>query len=285
MTIRSTSTGMAGVVATSMLAALALHSAPASAEGIAWNTIRNPTQEAPNVVGGYSNGCIDGALAMPPEGAGYQVVWLNRNQNYGHPELIRYLTDLGSQVEQAGIGSMLIADMSQPRGGPIPGHVSHQSGLDADIWYRLDLPPTSRADRDNALARRMVDRSDWSLNENAWTDGHAELVRLAASDPRVARIFIHPTLKRDICERDWAERDWMRVLRPWFGHDAHFHGRLHCPDESQTCVPQSAPPPGDGCGEELLSWFPEPGEPPPQPPSGRRTIPTPSAACVAIANK
>jgi penicillin-insensitive murein endopeptidase len=258
----------------------------AAAEEIAWNTIPDPAPGSPRAEGFYSNGCIDGAQELAPEGPGYQAVWLNRRRNFGHPELISYITDLGARVEEAGIGSMLVADMAQPRGGPMPsGHVSHQSGLDADIWFRLDMPPTPRAERDNALARIMVDRTDWSLKEEAWTDAHVEMVRMAASDPRAARILIHPTLKRNICERDWEDRTFLRTLRPWFGHDAHFHVRLHCPADSPNCRPQNAPPPGDGCGEELLSWFPEPGEPPPRPQPGNRVIPTPSASCVAIANK
>ncbi len=287
MTNRCISNKAAGVAAASLLAvALVADSVSLAAEEIAWNNILNPAQGVPNAVGSYSNGCIDGAHELPPEGVGYQVVRLNRHRNYGHPELVRYLLDLGMRVDEAGIGSMLVADMAQPRGGPMPsGHISHQSGLDADIWFRLDMPPTSREERNGALARIMIDRSDWSLDEEAWTDGHVELVRLAATDPRAARVFIHPTLKRDICERDWDDRSWLRTLRPWFGHDAHFHVRLHCPDDSPNCLPQSEPPAGDGCGEELMSWFPEPGEPPPRPTSGPRVFPPPSATCVAIANK
>ncbi len=287
MTNRCISNKAAGVAAASLLAvALVADSVSLAAEEIAWNNILNPAQGVPNAVGSYSNGCVDGAHELPPEGVGYQVVRLNRHRNYGHPELVRYLLDLGMRVDEAGIGSMLVADMAQPRGGPMPsGHISHQSGLDADIWFRLDMPPTSREERNGALARIMIDRSDWSLDEEAWTDGHVELVRLAATDPRAARVFIHPTLKRDICERDWDDRSWLRTLRPWFGHDAHFHVRLHCPDDSPNCLPQSEPPAGDGCGEELMSWFPEPGEPPPRPTSGPRVFPPPSATCVAIANK
>ncbi len=287
MTIRCTSNKAAGIAAASaLILVLVAQSAAVAAEDIAWNAILNPAQGVPSAVGSYSNGCVDGAHELPPEGVGYQAVRLNRHRNFGHPALVRYIIDLGARVDEAGIGTMLIADMAQPRGGPMPsGHISHQSGLDADIWFRLDMPPASREERDDALARIMIDRSDWSLDEQAWTDDHAELVRLAASDPRVARIFIHPTLKRDVCERDWEDRSWLRTLRPWFGHDAHFHVRLHCPPDSPNCKPQSEPPPGDGCGEELLSWFPEPGQPPPRPSGGPRVIPPPSATCVAIANK
>jgi penicillin-insensitive murein endopeptidase len=30
---------------------------------------------------------------------------------------------------------LLVGDIAPPRGGPVGGHASHQTGLDADIWY------------------------------------------------------------------------------------------------------------------------------------------------------
>lgn len=279
-------TAAAAAVGAALSAAILATPSPSTAEEIAWNTIRTTAPGTPSAVGSYSNGCVDGGLELPPEGPGYQAIRLSRHRNYGHPELVRFITDLGTRMDEAGIGPALIADMAQPRGGLMPGgHVSHQSGLDADIWFRLDLPELPRGARDFVPAEIMVDREDWSLREEVWTDDQVELVRLAASDPRAARIFIHPTLKRNICERDWEDRSWLRTLRPWFGHDAHFHVRLHCPADSPDCEPQNAPPPGDGCGEELMSWFPEPGEPLPRPRPGNRVAPPPSDSCVAIANK
>ena len=61
-----------------------------------------------------------------------------------------------------------------------------------------------------------------------------------------------------------------QLLRP------HMHVRLRCPADSLECEDQPLPPPGDGCGAELQSWFepPKPGTtkpekktPPPLPPS------------------
>ena len=74
---------------------------------------------------------------------------MSRNRYWGHPELIRFLQDFGREVEAAGIGAdgtgvLAIGDLAQPRGGPMPsGHASHETGLDADVWLRLDLPRLS----------------------------------------------------------------------------------------------------------------------------------------------
>jgi len=56
-------------------------------------------------------------------------------------------------------------------------------------------------------------------------------------------------------------------IRPWWGHNYHFHVRLYCPADDPQCRPQAAPPAGDGCGKELDWWFTEEAlHPPPAPP-------------------
>jgi murein endopeptidase len=55
-----------------------------------------------------------------------------------------------------------IGDLSRPRGGPFgPRHVSHQNGLDVDVYYprrdRRERPPTSVDQIDAVLAQGLVD--------------------------------------------------------------------------------------------------------------------------------
>jgi penicillin-insensitive murein DD-endopeptidase len=71
----------------------------------------------------------------------------------------------------------------------------------------------------------------------------------------VARIFVHPAIKRELCAIAGTDRDWLRKIRPWWGHDHHFHVRLRCPDGDRWCVEQAPPPPGDGCDDSLAWWF------------------------------
>lgn len=260
---------------------------PAAATEVRWSAFDVPSPGAPQVIGTYANGCIGGAVALPPDGPGYQAVRLGRNRFYGHPELIDMLQALGRRVADAGLGTMLVGDVAQPRGGPMPqAHASHQTGLDADIWLRLDLPPLPRSARDGVHATLMVDRAWFRPDTSVWGDRQAMLVRLAAADPRVERIFIHPALKHDLCRRDWPDRSWLGRVRPWYGHDSHFHVRLSCPADSPDCTPQEPPPPGDGCDDELLSWFPKtlpvvPGVPAAEPPEPRKPRVLP-AACRAV---
>ena len=104
----------------------------------------------------------------------------------------------------------------------------------------------------------MVHIKDYKINQDNWGQEQAMLVQLAAVDERVARIFVHPVIKEQLCKREWTDRGWLRKVRPWWGHYYHFHVRLHCPDGDNNCKPQKAPPAGDGCGAELASWKPKP---------------------------
>ncbi len=58
--------------------------------------------------------------------------------------------------------AVMIGDLSLPYGGRMGGHVSHQNGLDADIYYpRLDRTlqaPTRVRDVDRSLAQDLVSR-------------------------------------------------------------------------------------------------------------------------------
>ena len=77
-----------------------------------------------------------------------------------------------------------------------------------------------------------------------------------------------------------SDRDWLRKVRPYYGHNYHFHIRLSCPPGT-SCKAQSPPPPGDGCGKDLDYWFsdailnpPPPKEPPkPKPPLTMADLP------------
>jgi penicillin-insensitive murein endopeptidase len=90
-----------------------------------------------------------------------------------------------------------------------------------------------------------------------WTHTHNELIRTAAYDPAVTRIFVNAAIKKALCREAGADRDWLSKVRPWYGHAEHFHVRLACPADSAECKPQPQPDPSDGCGHELDFWFME----------------------------
>lgn len=207
--------------------------------------------------GSYNRGCLAGAKMLDMDGPAWQAMRLSRNRNWGHPALVAYVEKLATDAKALdGWPGLLVGDLSQPRGGPmLTGHASHQIGLDADIWM-LPAPekPLTVEEREKISSISMItDRR--TLNTKTWTEGHAKLLRRAASYPQVARIFVHPVIKKALC--DWAKgnRKWLRRIRPWYGHHYHFHVRLKCPRNSKGCKNQSPPPAGDGCSAKKLAWW------------------------------
>ena len=243
-----------------------------------WGRVLTPSAGAARVIGGPANGCIAGAARLPPDGPGYQAIRLSRHRNYGHPETVDFVERLGKAAAAAGLAPFYVGDMAQPRGGPmISGHAAHENGVDVDIWFNLDpkpaLPPEAREEVE-LPSMVLPDKSD--IDRNRFGESQVRLLRLAASDPRVDRIFVHPTIKRALCQGFGDARDgetgWLHRIRPWYGHDEHFHVRLSCPAGSPDCVGQPAVPPGDGCDASLDWWFTHPpaatptAPPPPRPP-------------------
>jgi penicillin-insensitive murein endopeptidase len=207
--------------------------------------------------GSYAKGCLAGAVALPETGPGWQAMRLGRNRNWGHPAMIAFIGRLSRQAARIGWQRLYVGDISQPRGGPMAGgHRSHQIGLDADIWLRIPAQGVlSIAEREEISSRLVVSPDRMAVN-GAWRPAHHALIRLAARDPAVARIFVNAAIKQALCATEPpGQRDWLRKVRSWWGHDSHFHVRLTCPEGAPGCVGQAPPPPGDGCGEELAWWF------------------------------
>ncbi len=223
-----------------------------------FGNIEGPAPMKPRAIGGYAKGCLAGAERLPANGSGWQTMRLSRNRNWGHPELIDFIERFSLSVKKGGWPGLLVGDLSQPRGGPmLTGHASHQLGLDADIWFKqMPEKKLSNKARENVSAVSMI-KSRSKVNPKTWNTGHAKLLRKAASDKAVARIFVHPSIKKAMC--DWSkkdkERSWLRKLRPWYGHHYHFHVRLACPKGSRGCKNQAPPPPGPGCGKKLAWWL------------------------------
>ena len=240
-----------------------------------------PASLKANAIGGYAKGCVAGAVALPFDGANWQVMRLSRNRNWGHPRLVALLERLAKRTPEVnGWPGLLVGDMSQPRGGPmLTGHASHQIGLDADVWL-TPMPDRrlSRLEREEMSATNMVGADRLDVDPATWTSAHMRLIRSAAREPEVARLFVNPAIKRALCREAGDDRDWLSKVRPMFGHNYHFHIRLACPAGEAGCADQDPPPRGDGCGAELAGWFtpdmlnPKPGKP--RPPMTMAQLPT-----------
>ena len=132
-------------------------------------------------------GRLIAGVKLPPEGVHFHtwdpIRWRAVNQlerRYATDRLIRTILRVARQYRAANPGAprIVVGDLSRPRGGsfdgrfgslrefgtraPSGGHVSHQNGLDADIYYprkdRQERAPGSWAQVDRRLAQDLVDR-------------------------------------------------------------------------------------------------------------------------------
>jgi penicillin-insensitive murein endopeptidase len=243
-----------------------------------------PAPSPVRIIGEGSAGCIAGAVALPESAPGLQTIRRSRSAFWGHPDTIAGLLDLGRRAHAAGLPDFYMGDISRPRGGPMPGgHMSHQMGIDADIFLELSPRPVLTAEqRDRLEPPSMVLPDGRGVAPEKFGAAQIALLHLATEMPGVDRILVNPAIKRALCERVTGDRTWLRWVRPWWGHASHMHINFACPAGQPLCPPRpQPPPPGDGCDATLQWWFDQLDQPskPAGPPA---KPPTPPAACRAI---
>lgn len=239
-------------------------------------------------IGFYAKGCMAGGVALPVDGPAWQVMRLSRNRNWGQPELVSLVERLATEAKaQDGWNGLLVGDLAQPRGGPMPsGHASHQVGLDADIWLTPMPDRRLSAKEREEIQATVVVKDHKKIDTAVWTEAHMRLLKRAASYPEVARIFVHPPIKAELCKWATGDRSWLAKIRPYFGHNYHFHVRIKCPKGDASCKNQPEPHPedGTGCGKELAYWT---GSAPwkkagPPPPNAKPPKPAPPLTLAAL---
>lgn len=166
-------------------------------------------------LGTPSSGRLRRGVRLPPRGTGF-VTWdpvRKRTPNrwwrrYGTDDLVRVLLRVTRAFARAHprVPRLLIGDLSRPHGGDFGrrygplGHVSHQNGLDADVYFprrdRRLRAPRSPAQVDRRLAQDLVDR----------------FVRAGAQ-----LVLVGPSLRL---------RGPPAVVLPYPHHDDHLHVRL-----------------------------------------------------------
>lgn len=203
----------------------------------------------PRSIGSPTDGALIGGVALE-EGAGLRLRWPD-GPRWALPQLVSLLQRAARRVHGLYPGSVLVVgDLSRREGGALSGHVSHESGRDADVgFYYSDtegrpvrperlLPVSATGQVPAAAELRFDEARNWALVETFLTDRRA----------RVQRIFVAEPLKRrllDFARRRGApeaviSRAATALRQPGSGpsHDDHFHVRIACPPGSDPlCVP------------------------------------------------
>lgn len=218
-----------------------------------------PSKQRTEPLGFYAKGCLAGGIAIPVDGPAWQVIHLSRNRRWGTPDMIALVERLAREARaQDGWNGLMIGDISQPRGGPmLSGHASHQIGLDADIWLTPMPDRTMTYEEREVIPEASVLKSSMvQVDNRKWTRSHQRLIVRAASYPQVERVFVHPAIKKKLCDTlQGADRAVLNKIRPIYGHHYHFHIRMKCPPGSSGCEDQVDPPVDSGCGKPLAEWL------------------------------
>jgi len=211
-----------------------------------WAKVQAPATGPAQSIGTPTAGCVLGAVELPVKGKGYRLMRPERRRNYGHPMLVGLLRSIANELAMTGQSPLLIGDLGQARGGPtMSAHASHQTGLDVDVWYHRGKASTS--------APSMVNKKSLKVAPT-FKRAQIEMLKRFAADPLTDRILVHFAIKRELCKKHGSE-DWIRKIRPWYGHDHHFHVRLVCAAGDVLCKRPEPIPTGNGCDATLDWWW------------------------------
>jgi penicillin-insensitive murein endopeptidase len=180
------------------------------------------------------------------------VIRPERKRYFATNEMAYLIALTGNITKQLIPGYKLaIGDISAEKGGRLSPHLSHTNGLDADIAFYFDNKSfqgyfASALEVNKPHHNWMVDEQ-WALYKG--------LVRTQLVD----RIFIHETLKKEICKvaikngevnKDTKSGPVYETLRRLIAdrdHVTHFHMRAKCSSAQIRCRQMAEPRAGTGC--------------------------------------
>lgn len=206
--------------------------------------------------GELKNGINLLAYLKTHDGTGFYLLHPNDRKTYfGNSELVLMIRLLGRHtlvyVPSHRLG---ISDMSAENGGKLVRHSSHQMGADVDITYFI-----SNDTRPKVFEKQVDGKGNVSPNlmlKDQW-----RLFKYAVSSQWVDRIFVHPSIKKALCQLAEKEGETksdkqmfgaietLRRLRPESNHGDHFHLRvkMRCLKGDRRCQPMGPPPTGTSC--------------------------------------
>lgn len=199
-------------------------------------------------------GTLEGGVELPDTAPGLARLRHDR-RSYGVPRLVESIVRAAKVVdERLPGGTLVVGDLSAPRGGDVSGHASHRTGRDADLLFYVTTlegvpvkSPGFLAFARDGLAYEKDQKTFYRFDvEREWL-----LLKTLIEDPtaNVQFLFVHETIEAILLQ--WARargeptetifRAMNMMLRPTHSqpHDDHVHLRTAClPEETEHgCVP------------------------------------------------
>jgi penicillin-insensitive murein endopeptidase len=188
----------------------------------------DPTALGPLSIGSPNAGLLFNPRPMP-EGRLWKI--RNARETWGTTETIGYVIKTIEKVEERFPGSppLVIGDISDPDGGRLNWHASHQVGRDVDIgfYHRREVPDFQRGRKGNLDLSRT-----WAL------------VRALITETDVDRIFVDRSIQRYLFshaveigeDRAWLDKIFGRktagkdaIIQHVRRHRDHLHVRFYNP--------------------------------------------------------
>lgn len=208
-------------------------------------------------IGSPTAGKLDGSAPLPLHGPGYRFSPIkDEGSRYGTVELVQALARSAAVVDSELPGNAItFGDLARKDGGDIPGHASHRSGRDVDIYFYLldeDDEPFDAKAIPLDLEGKGFDFGDLSDGDDD-VAVHIDVPRtwrfvqefLNQPDLAVGRIFVVEhirTMLLDEAKRQKAPKEIVKLFsdvtcQPKAPHDDHLHIRVFCTaqDIGQGC--------------------------------------------------
>jgi penicillin-insensitive murein endopeptidase len=222
-----------GVVDSSPIRALFRRARGPAAQPPSRDGLRLLIQLEPSALGPLSIGSPNAGLLFNPQPMPEGRLWKIRNarETYGTTETIGYVIKAIEAVEAQHPGSprVVVGDISDPDGGRLNWHASHQVGRDVDIgfYHRQEVDDFRRGRKSNLDLPRT-----WAL------------VRALVTETDIDRIFVDRSIQRylfahavergesrawldDIFGRKTAGKD--AIIQHVRRHGDHLHARFYNP--------------------------------------------------------
>jgi murein endopeptidase len=191
---------------------------------------------------------VNGVKIPPGEGYERKMMPSSFGTTYAVRSLVATLRDFRTRSTYE--GDLLLGSMSFRHGGPLPGHVSHQTGRDIDIRLPLltSVPPNF------AVKPNRIDWAAlWYLLEAFADSGSVQIIFLdyelqEALYKAATAMGVSEERRREILQWPRGPKAFRGVVRHSPGHDNHIHVRFSCGPFETECVASDGKPQEDGDG-------------------------------------